>query len=542
MLEREGDCFGPVVNLASRIVGIAFPGSVVVSDEVHGSCRTTLSWRGARCTAAAQGHRPGHALERAARSTPTTPRTSFATGPVPNGASGSSAPSNASPSSEVLSKEARQARRDALRRAKREAEDRARRAKRDIEERAREALRSVDDQARRAKREVEEQAKLAKQELEEQDAPRDRGARARQREQLSGPSIEHPTGEVLDWSEVPPPPGSPASAGSGLRRLGRLVLAALGCVFVIAGDILFGVWAGHLWQATAWIFSGIGVVALVGGVLAVRRARLRLAQRSGAIRGAFVVLGAASLVFAAWAVARNWPDNGDRASCGSVIRPRQFPADYFGDPTGFVRSEAIGDCAAPLGTARGVGVTFALFGVELALLGLARDPDRDRRREVRRPAPAVATIGATVLIVVGVLTVRSWEQVRRADAFDRALAPSMGPLLEITLRISILAADASDLVPAVKPEPDWPALAKVCGHISEDTAKLVSTERSVRAKLDRRFRGLADELVRDAARFDDACVATAATRDKAELKKTLAPAVKAAATDFEAFGDLAQRR
>ncbi len=34
-LEREADYFGPTVNLASRIVNIAFPGSVVVSDDVH---------------------------------------------------------------------------------------------------------------------------------------------------------------------------------------------------------------------------------------------------------------------------------------------------------------------------------------------------------------------------------------------------------------------------------------------------------------------------------------------------------------------------
>jgi len=34
-LEREADYYGPVVNRASRIVNIAFPGSVVVSDEVH---------------------------------------------------------------------------------------------------------------------------------------------------------------------------------------------------------------------------------------------------------------------------------------------------------------------------------------------------------------------------------------------------------------------------------------------------------------------------------------------------------------------------
>ncbi len=35
VLSREGDLFGPTVNLASRIVSIAFAGSVVVSGEVH---------------------------------------------------------------------------------------------------------------------------------------------------------------------------------------------------------------------------------------------------------------------------------------------------------------------------------------------------------------------------------------------------------------------------------------------------------------------------------------------------------------------------
>ena len=34
-LEREADYYGPTVNLASRIVNIAFPGSVVTSDDVH---------------------------------------------------------------------------------------------------------------------------------------------------------------------------------------------------------------------------------------------------------------------------------------------------------------------------------------------------------------------------------------------------------------------------------------------------------------------------------------------------------------------------
>jgi adenylate cyclase len=35
LLPREGDYFGPTVNLASRIVNVAYPGSVLVSDEVH---------------------------------------------------------------------------------------------------------------------------------------------------------------------------------------------------------------------------------------------------------------------------------------------------------------------------------------------------------------------------------------------------------------------------------------------------------------------------------------------------------------------------
>src|SRR5205085_3507701 len=35
VLVREGDYFGPTVNLASRIVNIAYAGSAVASDEVH---------------------------------------------------------------------------------------------------------------------------------------------------------------------------------------------------------------------------------------------------------------------------------------------------------------------------------------------------------------------------------------------------------------------------------------------------------------------------------------------------------------------------
>ena len=35
VIEQDGDVFGPVVNLAHRIVSIAYPGSVVVSPDIH---------------------------------------------------------------------------------------------------------------------------------------------------------------------------------------------------------------------------------------------------------------------------------------------------------------------------------------------------------------------------------------------------------------------------------------------------------------------------------------------------------------------------
>jgi adenylate cyclase len=46
-LEREADYFGPTVNLASRIVGIAFPGTVVTSDDIHDALEgdSSFSWR-----------------------------------------------------------------------------------------------------------------------------------------------------------------------------------------------------------------------------------------------------------------------------------------------------------------------------------------------------------------------------------------------------------------------------------------------------------------------------------------------------------------
>jgi adenylate cyclase len=50
VLEREGDLYGPVVNLASRVVNLAYPGTVVVSDDVHESLAgdPRFAWRSMR--------------------------------------------------------------------------------------------------------------------------------------------------------------------------------------------------------------------------------------------------------------------------------------------------------------------------------------------------------------------------------------------------------------------------------------------------------------------------------------------------------------
>ena len=50
VLSREGDLFGPTVNLASRIVSIAYPGSVVVSGDVRSACADDerFAWRSLR--------------------------------------------------------------------------------------------------------------------------------------------------------------------------------------------------------------------------------------------------------------------------------------------------------------------------------------------------------------------------------------------------------------------------------------------------------------------------------------------------------------
>lgn len=50
VLVRDGDYYGPVVNLASRIVNIATPGSVLVSDDVHSQLadNPAFEWRSLR--------------------------------------------------------------------------------------------------------------------------------------------------------------------------------------------------------------------------------------------------------------------------------------------------------------------------------------------------------------------------------------------------------------------------------------------------------------------------------------------------------------
>ncbi|MHB8467185.1 MAG: adenylate/guanylate cyclase domain-containing protein [Acidimicrobiales bacterium] len=50
VLAKEGDYFGPVVNLASRLVNLAYPGSVVVSADVHDGLADDdeLAWKSLR--------------------------------------------------------------------------------------------------------------------------------------------------------------------------------------------------------------------------------------------------------------------------------------------------------------------------------------------------------------------------------------------------------------------------------------------------------------------------------------------------------------
>ncbi len=50
VLSQDGDYYGPVVNLASRLVNVAYPGTVVVSTDVHDAlvAETELGWQSLR--------------------------------------------------------------------------------------------------------------------------------------------------------------------------------------------------------------------------------------------------------------------------------------------------------------------------------------------------------------------------------------------------------------------------------------------------------------------------------------------------------------
>ncbi|HWW52304.1 MAG TPA: adenylate/guanylate cyclase domain-containing protein, partial [Acidimicrobiales bacterium] len=47
VLAKDGDYFGPVVNLASRLVSVAYPGTVLVSADTHEALAddARLAWR-----------------------------------------------------------------------------------------------------------------------------------------------------------------------------------------------------------------------------------------------------------------------------------------------------------------------------------------------------------------------------------------------------------------------------------------------------------------------------------------------------------------
>ena len=76
VLEREGDAFGPTVNLASRITAIAYPGSVVVSPELRNALEDEpdLVFRGMRPRFLKHIGRVSLAVVRHAEDAPTTVR------------------------------------------------------------------------------------------------------------------------------------------------------------------------------------------------------------------------------------------------------------------------------------------------------------------------------------------------------------------------------------------------------------------------------------------------------------------------------------
>lgn len=359
-----------------------------------------------------------------------------------------------------------------------------------------------------------------------------------------GPQSPHPPEPAqtnLPTAPRPEPevPAVPTVQPSGFwRKLGRVFLATIGVTLVLTGNIFLGVWVGHLWQAVAWVSFGAGIVALASGVLAVRRARLHLARRGAVFRWAFIVLGTASLAFAAWNVAAGTHpydptllDN--HSTCGSVIQPRRFPSDFFGDVTGFSQNYAIEDCVNTKRTARGAAMAFGLLGVELAVLGLRRDPDRIRQHETRHPSRIGAVMGVLVLITVGVLAAQNAHQVRYANDYDRAIGPSLPASLRVLRSATKVALDIQDLVPAVKPKYDWPAISRVCTNVSRDTKKLVATETRVRKKIDLQFRIHADVLARDFGRLGDTCVKGAKARDKKAFKTTMVPLAKQIPKDID---------
>ena len=65
-LQRAGDYYGHAVNLASRVTGVARPGSVLCTEEVHGAAPDRFDWSFARQAQAQGDVRAGLALPRPA--------------------------------------------------------------------------------------------------------------------------------------------------------------------------------------------------------------------------------------------------------------------------------------------------------------------------------------------------------------------------------------------------------------------------------------------------------------------------------------------
>ena len=345
-----------------------------------------------------------------------------------------------------------------------------------------------------------------------------------------------------------------------MRRIARLLQAAAGVVLILIADILFGVWIGHVWLAVSWLALGAAAAILLLGMLATRRGR-RTRRRSRFVRGVAFVGACAALGVAAWCVGRAWRPYepltlSDQSTCGSVLQPRRFPEDFFGDVTGFSASGARDDCADTIRSARGVGLALMLLGLELALYALARNAGTDGvPKEAEGTAPGlelppgrrrVALVGlalalATVLLAAA-FAARTADQVRAADAYDRELAPALAATLPVMLSSAKFALALSDLVPAVKGKFDWPKIDQVCREGATAEQQVAKSIAQARSRVSPELRQTFGDIDRSLGALVAGCSYWADKRDVEAFRHHVAPLTIQASEDFKRLDGLTTLR